>query len=140
MSIKSKPYSRAAVLAMAAFVFFLSGVASIAPTASQAATRAQSSVQPQKSPRILPVEKWREDLQFLVEKVETAHRFPFSKITKETFDGAAADHPDSFEAHIDLGEAYLGAGKKAEATKSLEKGLSLKPGDARAKELLEKLK
>jgi len=91
MSIESKPCSCAAVLAMAAFVFFLSGVASIAPTASQAATRAQSSVQPQKSPRILPVEKWREDLQFLVEKVESAHRFPFSKITKEAFEGAAAD-------------------------------------------------
>jgi tetratricopeptide (TPR) repeat protein len=56
------------------------------------------------------------------------------------FQQNAADHPESFEAHLDLGEAYLGAGNKAAAAKSLEKALSLRPGDARTKALLDKVR
>jgi hypothetical protein len=85
MSIKRKRYSCAGILVMMALVFYLSGVESPAPVC------AQTSALRQKSPRILSVEKWGEDLHFLVERVETAHRFPFSKVTKEAFEGAAAD-------------------------------------------------
>lgn len=53
------------------------------------------------------------------------------------FQQNTADNPESFDAHLDLGEAYLGAGNMAEAVKSLEKALSLRPGDVRAKELLD---
>jgi len=89
ISVKSRRYSRAAALSMAALVFSLSGVPTPALTRAHASTH--TSVPAQKSPRILSVEKWREDLHFLVDKVETNHRFPFSKITKEAFEGAAAD-------------------------------------------------
>jgi tetratricopeptide (TPR) repeat protein len=54
------------------------------------------------------------------------------------FQQNAADHPDSFEAHLDLGEAYLDTGNRPEAAKSLEKALSLRPGDVRAQALLDK--
>jgi hypothetical protein len=72
------------------------------------------------------------------------HRFGQSLLERKKFKEAAlvfqqnvADNPESFEAHLDLGEAYLGAGNMAEAVKSLEKALSLRPGDPRAKQLLD---
>jgi len=48
------------------------------------------------------------------------------------------DRPDAFEAHADAGEAYLAAGKTAEAVTALAKALAIKPGDPRAQALLEK--
>jgi tetratricopeptide (TPR) repeat protein len=73
------------------------------------------------------------------------HKFGRALLERQRFSEAvqvfrqnADGHPDSFEAHLDLGEAYLAAGKKAEAAKSLERALSLKPGDSRARDLLEK--
>ena len=48
------------------------------------------------------------------------------------------DYPDSFEAHLGLGETYLATQDKAKAAASFERALKLKPGDARAAALLKK--
>jgi len=80
---KSGPHFRAAALSIAALILVLPGIGS--PSSIRA------HVQAQKSPRILTIEKWREDLRFVVDKVETAHRFPFFKVTKEAFEKAASN-------------------------------------------------
>jgi tetratricopeptide (TPR) repeat protein len=92
--------------------------------------------------------KFRTDPETARRDISThLHRFGRALMERKRFGEAvrvfqqnASDHPDSFEAHLDLGEAYLGAGNPAEAANSLEKALSLKPDDAAAKALLEKAK
>jgi tetratricopeptide (TPR) repeat protein len=54
------------------------------------------------------------------------------------FDQNLKDYPESFEAHLGLGEAYLATGEKGKAAASVERALKIKPGDPRAKSLLEK--
>ncbi|HUU36684.1 MAG TPA: hypothetical protein VMW46_00590 [Candidatus Desulfaltia sp.] len=82
------------VSVFAAMIVFLAGIGSHAPVRvlvqSHGQAQVQSQVQPQKSPRILSVDMWRADLHFLIDKVKTAHRFPFTRITQEAFEKAAA--------------------------------------------------
>jgi tetratricopeptide (TPR) repeat protein len=57
---------------------------------------------------------------------------------EQVFGQNLEDYPDSFEAHLGLGETYLATRDKTKAAASFEQALKIKPGDARAAELLKK--
>jgi tetratricopeptide (TPR) repeat protein len=50
------------------------------------------------------------------------------------------DYPDSFAAHLGLGETHLASGDKTKAAASFERALKIRPGDARAAAFLKKAK
>ena len=52
----------------------------------------------------------------------------------------ARRHPDSWNAHDSLGEAYMKAGRTRDAVRSYERSLGLNPANANAKKMLEALK
>lgn len=56
------------------------------------------------------------------------------------FEENARRHPESWNAHDSLGEAYLKAGRTSDAIRSYERSLSLNPDNANAKKMLETLR
>jgi len=56
------------------------------------------------------------------------------------FEENARRHPDSWNAHDSLGEAYATAGRTADAIRSYERSLALNPDNANAKRMLEALR
>jgi predicted alpha/beta superfamily hydrolase/tetratricopeptide (TPR) repeat protein len=56
------------------------------------------------------------------------------------FETNAKRHPDSWNAHDSLGEAYMKAGRTGDAVRSYERSLRLNPDNANAKRMLETLR
>jgi tetratricopeptide (TPR) repeat protein len=56
------------------------------------------------------------------------------------FEANARRHPDSWNAHDSLGEAYVKAGRTRDAVRSYERSLRLNPNNANAKKMLETLR
>jgi len=56
------------------------------------------------------------------------------------FEASARRHPDSWNAHDSLGEAYMKAGRTREAVRSYERSLRLNPNNANARKMLETLR
>ena len=56
------------------------------------------------------------------------------------FETNARRHPDSWNAHDSLGEAYMKAGRTGDAVRSYERSLHLNPDNTNAKKMLETLR
>jgi hypothetical protein len=56
------------------------------------------------------------------------------------FEENARRHPDSWNTHDSLGEAYAKAGRTADAVRSYERSLALNPDNANARKMLETLR
>jgi len=52
----------------------------------------------------------------------------------------ARRHPNSWNAHDSLGEAYRKAGRTSDAVRSYERSLGLNPDNANARKMLEALR